>query len=358
MGYRQWIWAGLLSCVWVGVGCADSAFVRIEKLSDRVVVAYWLGTHRANLVAVKGRGGLVMIDTEMSPRIMAPIKRAIERVFGRDDWTHVINTHGHMHHIGGNCLFEGATIVGHAKLPDDMRWLEGQQLAENESFRLKQAEARRQEVAKVDGWLQQMAPNDPRARKLRGARRFCELHAEDIEETFEVVPPTVTFADRHAIDLGDLRLDLIYCGNMHSRSDIVVSIPQDGVLVAGAVCYRRLPRIPEKAQLVDIQRRIDVFDALLKSERKIAHVVPSHSLLLKARDLEQARDYFRTMLDAVGRARREKLTLEQVQKQLSVRRQYPHYWQRFYSDQLETLQNANIERLWGLLASDRTPSQD
>ena len=98
-------------------------YVCIERLSDRVILAYWLGTGRCNLTAIQSEKGLVVVDTEMSPRIMAPIKARIEREFGRNDWAYVINTHAHMHHTGGNVLFPDAVLVGHDNLPRDMEWL-------------------------------------------------------------------------------------------------------------------------------------------------------------------------------------------------------------------------------------------
>jgi hypothetical protein len=60
-------------------------YVRIERLSERVLLAYWLGTGRCNLTAIQSEKGLVVVDTEMSPRIMAPIKQRIEKEFGRKD---------------------------------------------------------------------------------------------------------------------------------------------------------------------------------------------------------------------------------------------------------------------------------
>jgi len=113
-----------------GIVHGSDEFVRIERLSDRVVIGYWLGTGRTNFVTIKSQKGLVIIDTEMSPRIMAPIKKQLENTLGRSDWAYVINTHAHMHHAGGNCLFKNAVVVGHDNLPADMQWLIDKQLDE------------------------------------------------------------------------------------------------------------------------------------------------------------------------------------------------------------------------------------
>ena len=101
-----------------------SEFINVERLSPRVMVAHWVGMDRwCNLTAIWTTRGLVVIDTEMSPRTMAPIKELFEHAFGRSNWVYVINTHGHDTHAGGNSLFKGATIVGHDNLAEDMQWI-------------------------------------------------------------------------------------------------------------------------------------------------------------------------------------------------------------------------------------------
>ena len=96
-----------------GAQRGPAEYVRIERISDRVLLAYWVGTGRCNITAIQSEKGLVVVDTEMSPRIMAPIKDRIEKEFGRSDWAYVINTHAHIHHASGNSLFKDAVIVGH-----------------------------------------------------------------------------------------------------------------------------------------------------------------------------------------------------------------------------------------------------
>ena len=51
-----------------GVQRSSYEYVRIERISDRVVLAYWVGTGRCNLTAINSERGLVVVDTEMSPR--------------------------------------------------------------------------------------------------------------------------------------------------------------------------------------------------------------------------------------------------------------------------------------------------
>ena len=103
----------LLQLVLTGAGGNPAEFINIERLSPRVIIAYWVGVdRRCNLTALQSQKGLVMIDTEECPRVMAPIKQRLEQLFGRSDWAYVINTHAHEGHCSGNSLFQGAVIVG------------------------------------------------------------------------------------------------------------------------------------------------------------------------------------------------------------------------------------------------------
>jgi len=341
---------GLILCMLMsGLGRGSAEFVRIERLSDRVIIGYWLGTGRCNLVAVKSRKGLAIIDTEMSPRIMAPIKERLEKAFGRDDWRYVINTHAHVHHAGGNCLFKDAVIIGHDNLPGDMQWLINKQT--DETSKRKVLDDNAMTIRKLAALLPQAAGNRMQTKRIRGEIKFYQLYTQDMEEGFKIVKPTVTFSDKYSLDLGDLRLELVYFGKGHSLSDILIYIPQEDLLVTGAIVYQRghLPGITERAELKDVHRYIAVLNAFLDEGVKINRVVASHSFLLKRDDVKYVRDYYQTMLDGIRSARREGLTLEQARERFTVRKKFPRFFQRQSAQWSKAKQDRNIEVLWHLL---------
>ena len=341
---------GVILCMFMsGLGSGSQEFVRIERLSDRVIIGYWLGTGRMNIVVIKSQKGLAVIDTAMSPRIMAPIKERLEKELGRDDWAYVINTHAHIHHAGGNCLFKDAVIIGHDKLPDDMQWLIDKQI--DETSKRKVLDDNAKTIRNLQAALPKVAGNRIQTRRIQGEIKFYQLNTQDIEEGFEIVKPTVTFSDKDTIYLGDLRLELVYFGKGHSFSDILVYIPQEGVLVTGAIVYLRghLPGITERAELKDVHRYVAVLDAFLKEGVKLDHVVSSHSPVLKRRDLVHVRDYYQAMLDGIRSARQEGLTLEQARDRFAVRKKFRHFYQRQSAKWSKAKQDRNITVLWRLL---------
>ena len=173
--------------------------------------------------------------------------------------------------------------------------------------------------------LPQVARNPAQTRMIQGEIKFWELHCQDLQEGYAVVKPSLTFADKHTIDLGDLQLELVYFGKGHSTSDILVYVPQERLLVSGAVVYQRahIPEISEETQMEDIHRFLAVLDRFLADDVKIDHVVPGHSPVLVKKDLAPVRDYYQRMLTGVGAAQKEGLTLEQTTARLAVKTNFP-----------------------------------
>ncbi|UCC96399.1 MAG: MBL fold metallo-hydrolase [Phycisphaerales bacterium] len=351
--YLSLLMPGLL----VAAGNGSAQYVCIERLSERVLLAYWLGTGRCNLTAIQSQKGLVVIDTEISPRVMMPIKRRIEEVFGRDDWAYVINTHAHIHHTGGNNLFKGATVVGHNNLPQDMEWLIRKQT--DPDWERKDLNRTAQTLRNLRAVLPRVAGNRADAMRIRGEIKFWQLHMQDIREGYEVVKPSLTFADRHTLDLGDLRLELVFFGKGHSISDILIYIPQEKLLVTGAIVYQRarLPEIGEQSTLHDVHRFITVLDSFLGKGVQIDRVVPSHSPPLRQRDLLPVRQYYQKMLTGVLAARQEGLTLSQVTERFALRTSFPGFREPQPGQWDYGMQQRNIRNLWRILNEEQPQAE-
>ena len=342
----------LMQMLFAGAQRVPTKYVRIERISERVLLAYWLGTGRCNITAMQSEKGLVVVDTEMSPRIMAPIKARIEKEFGRNDWAYVINTHAHIHHASGNSLFKGAVIVGHDNLPRDMEWLVRKQA--DPDRKRKDIERARQTLQNLSAALPRLRRNSLQAGRVQGEIEFYRRYIQDVEEGFEIVPPSLTFANRHTLDLGDLQLELVFFGKGHSLSDTLVYVPQERLLVTGAIVYQRrhLPEVGEESELRDVHRFMAVLDEFLADEVKISHVVPSHSPRLRKTDLRPVLGYYQKMLTEGRAARQEGLTLEQATERMSVRNRFPEFHEPPPGHWAHRMHERNIRNLWRILQEE------
>jgi len=354
IGWLGW-WMAVMAA---GPGVEAEQYVCIERFSERVVVAYWLGTGRCNLVAIRGQKGLAIIDTEMSPRIMAPIKAKIERTFGRNDWKYVIDTHAHVHHAGGNACFKGATVVGHENLPEDMEWLVRKQV--DPEAKRRDLEWASLTLRNLEEALRQVAGHRVYTRRIQAEMCFWNLYIEDLREGYEIVKPTVTFADEHTLDLGDVQLQLVFFGKGHSLSDTLVYIPQEKLLVSGAIVYQRmhLPEIGERSELKDVHRFLAVLDKFMAPEVPIKRVISSHSRPLLKSDLAPVRGYYQRMLDGVQAAIAEGLTLEQVNERLAQRTAFRHFQEPPPGHWAYGMHERNLRNLWHILQGRQPPPLD
>jgi glyoxylase-like metal-dependent hydrolase (beta-lactamase superfamily II) len=322
-----------------------SEFINVERLSARVMVAHWVGMDRwCNLTAIRTTKGLVVIDTEMSPRTMAPIKELFEHAFGRSNWVYVISTHGHDTHAGGTSLFKGATVVGHDNLAEDMQWIVRRQT--DPGWRSRDLGRAEQHMQTLEAGLPQVAARSAaEARLVRAEHKFWELHCQDLREGYPVVKPSLTFSDRCTLDLGDVQVRLVFYGKGHSSSDTLIYVPQERLLVTGgAVPRAHFPEISERCALDDVRRSLAVLNQFLALGVQLDHVVPGHGPPLVKQDLALLRDYYQKMLAGVAAAQREHLSLDQVQARLAA-------------DRFPALQEAppggtherNVRNLWRLL---------
>ena len=110
-----------LAFLWVPAANAQDVVIR--RVTDRVITLSMtnLGTH-TNVTVIETRKGLVCIETEFVPSVMETIKKAAEKKLGRNDWVYVINSHGHLHHAGGNAAFPDTPIIGYTtKMMDRLK---------------------------------------------------------------------------------------------------------------------------------------------------------------------------------------------------------------------------------------------
>jgi glyoxylase-like metal-dependent hydrolase (beta-lactamase superfamily II) len=203
--------------------------------------------------------------------------------------------------------------------------------------------------------LPRYAANPAFTKLIRSDLVFYSLFVQDMQEGYEVVKPTLTFADKHTLDLGDLTLELIFFGKGHSNSDILIYVPQERILVTGAIAYQqgRVPEIGEESHLEDVHRFIAVLDSLLADNVKIDHVIPGHSVLLTRAVLPPIRDYYQRMLKEVEAARRQGLTLDQTTRLLTIRAKFPAFRDPPPRTYGYDHQERNVRNLWRILAEDQ-----
>ena len=190
----------------------------------------------ANSLVVLGDRGVLIVDTQQDP---AAARALLEDVRARTPlpvrW--VVNTHEHGDHVWGNQVYRAAFpdvgIVAH--------WATREALVDRGVAEIrKQKTSVRQSIDVRRGWLERgTGPGgepltDADRESLNGSLALRAAYLGELD-TLRLVLPDVTFDDTMTLDLGGRLVELIHVGPAHTAGDIVVYLPESGVLEAGDI---------------------------------------------------------------------------------------------------------------------------
>lgn len=198
----------------------------------------------ANSVFLVNEADVVVVDTHVTPASARASLAALRRVTDKPV-TVVINTHWHDDHVLGNQVyrdaFPGVEFVAHAVAPEEMATVG----AANRRQLLEAApgivEALKQRLAEGTGF--DGAPLTDRQRASYAAdAAWGERYLAAAPEV-EVVPPTITVADRLTLHRGGRVIEVRHLGAGHTGADLVVHLPAEGIVVAGDLVAWPVPLV-------------------------------------------------------------------------------------------------------------------
>jgi glyoxylase-like metal-dependent hydrolase (beta-lactamase superfamily II) len=173
-----------------------------RAVADRVWFRrYGFGDENVGLI---GSGaGLVIVDTRATEvdadRLVADVRElSDEPIVG------VVNTHGHWDHAFGNARFAGIPIWGQRRCP---------------AFMAATAEQMRGRLLSTEPFSQQ-------ADALRAVR---------------ITPPTHLVDEEQVLDVGGREVRLLHFGRGHTDCDLIVQVPDSGVLFVGDLVKQNGP---------------------------------------------------------------------------------------------------------------------
>jgi glyoxylase-like metal-dependent hydrolase (beta-lactamase superfamily II) len=243
----------MLTVVAVTLLFTHTAFAELTRLADNVYSyvgvkdASPAHSFAANAGIVIGRDGVLVVDTLISAkegeRFLADIRKVTNKPI-----KYVVNTHTHLDHALGNCVFAklGATVISH--------------------------EADRQSLATQGAGI------------LKNADQYG-LKPEDMIGTVIAVP-TLGFSQQLTIDLGGEEVQLIRTLPSHTAGSLVVYLPAKKLLFSGDILFTDFhPFIADG----DFGGWTQTIDNLLAMD--IDRIIPGHGPLSGKNDLREMREY-------------------------------------------------------------------
>lgn len=335
--------------LWISV--ADAQDVVMRRVTNHVSTFSMsnLGMH-TNVTVIETQKGLIVIETELTPYIMNVIKKATEKKLRRNDWVYVINTHGHIHHAGGNSAFEGAQFIGHETL--NMNRLKNRLSTDGGRRDYCNSIGVNSAIRGLRRNLSNATLTTTQKKELLRRLNFCHAVKKEIMAGFKVVNPTITFRKRYELDLGDIHLRLVYWGDGICHSSIFVHVVEDNMLIGMGMGGGWMPDFYGKASLEGIRNAISVCRGLIDKDFKIDYMIGIHSadIFTSKQPFEHRHKYLKTLLDDLTKAKQEGLTLQQAKDKLSIETNYTFVLRDFtMPPDLNERHEKNIEKVWTLL---------
>ena len=111
--------------------------------------------------------------------------------------------------------------------------------------------------------------DDKGLQNLESAQRRLKERAEGTT----LAMPTETFSDKKVIELGGMRIEVLYLGPAHSPGDISVWLPEEKLVIAGDIAFHeRIPPIFENTIVIDW---IETFETKFEPLGAV-YVIPGH----------------------------------------------------------------------------------
>lgn len=232
---------------------AQTASADLTRLADNVY--FYVGekdaspghSFAANAGIVIGRDGVLVVDTLISAREGERFLADIRKVTAKPI-KYVVNTHTHLDHALGNCVFArlGATVISH--------------------------EADRASLAANGAELLKKAGN-------------YGLKPEDMAGT-EIAVPTLSFSEKLFIDLGGLEVQLLRTAPSHTAGSLVVYLPKEKLLFSGDILFTDFHPFMADG---DLNGWNATLDSLLTMD--VVRIVPGHGPLSGKKDLREMKEY-------------------------------------------------------------------
>jgi len=216
---------------------------------------------------------VVVIDGGSNPTSAKEVLAAIRKVTDKPVRV-LIKTHWHDDHMMGSAIYPGAEIVAHATAAEDM----ATQGVVNRKQMVEQGPGF---AAFLQGLVDQNKGFD--GQPLTDEERASHVSSVALAERYfaepgklQPLPPTLTIQDRLTLVRGERTIDVLWLGRAHTRGDLVVHLPKEGIVFTGDIVAGPIPLIGSTSFPVDYGPTLEKLLAL-----KASVYVPGHGEVMK-----------------------------------------------------------------------------
>ncbi|APV48912.1 hypothetical protein BWI17_03960 [Betaproteobacteria bacterium GR16-43] len=318
---RSCSWIPAFAGTTIAFACAFSAQagIKVEKYAEGVYVAVRTEPpglmFDANVVFLVNDEDVVVVDANLTPS-SAKESIAALRAITKRPVRYLVNTHWHIDHVGGNATwreaYPGIEFIAHTSAREDMlktgetnrkAFLEG-----GGGF----AKQLREKVQKGENFAGKALTEEEREAYLADATLVESYLREG--PAIEAVLPTLAIDGRFVLRRGERVIDIRHLGAGHTAADLVVHLPNEGILIAGDLVVFPVPLVGSTSYPSAYAATLG---RLLELKPKL--IVPGHGPILRKDDhVWTTMRMLEALASQVGAAVARGETLEQARRSVHL----------------------------------------
>lgn len=273
--------------------------------------------NESNSLFIVGDRDVIVVDAQSSPDRTRETIAALRAITTKPVMT-LINTHWHDDHVVGNAVyrdsFPGLTIIGHASNEEDMGTMGVQ-------FRKGTATSRAGTIGLLEGFVHKRESflGGPIDAEESRSHTLSAWLLKDYSVSAEFLPPTPTrtVSDSLILMQGRRRIEILFLGKAHTRGDLVVRLPREGIVASGDLLMNPVQFVGSTSYPREMVATIERLRALAPRL-----LVPGHGRILGTAESERYATLvaatLRSILQQTDAAVARGQTLEQLRKAIDL----------------------------------------
>jgi glyoxylase-like metal-dependent hydrolase (beta-lactamase superfamily II) len=195
--------------------------------------------------------------------------------------------------------------------------------------------------------IQHAEPDSKDYHFLREFITCLKLAIEELQDGFVPTFPSVMFEKSLTLDMGDMTVELYSIGGMHTDSDIVIFVPEEGLVAIGDVAPDQMLPYIRKDLKSDFSVTLENWGRIVNSPSEIKYVNMAHSdMFLSVETFKEQYRYFRTLWNGLQEMYHQGLTIEDAKKKYSIEEDFPYFKDRIVKTRRGDIHENNIEAIW------------
>jgi cyclase len=238
----------LLALLLAAASLGATAGARIEKLAEGVYASIRTEPpglfFDSNVLFIVNDEDVVVVDANFSLASARDNLAELRKITSKPV-RYVVNTHWHDDHITGNRVyrdaFPGVEFVGHVTSRADMAGVGETNRQGLRANAANFAAALRKRVAEGTNLAKAPITDEERASYASDAG-LIDGYLADVPQV-EIIAPTLAVESRLTLQRGARTIEILHLGAGHSRADLVVHLPKEGIVATGDLVVWPVPLV-------------------------------------------------------------------------------------------------------------------